>query len=223
MIELVILDVNGTLFPLNPVARQLGQVGLEGQLELWFTRILRDGLAASASGALAAFPDLARHHLAVLLDEHGQEVTDERLEAVLDGFTRVSAHPGVEPALRRLREAGVTVTTLTNGTVEITRGFLEREGLAGLVDATYDVGAVGRWKPAAEPYHHVLERHGVEPAEAALIAVHPWDVQGAIHAGLVGAWVDRTRTRYPPAFAGPTVRGSGLPEVVELLLGAPTP
>lgn len=223
MMELVILDVNGTLFPLDPVARRLAEVGLEGQLEVWFTRVLRDGVAASAAGAFATFPELARHHLVVLLDQHGREVTDERVEAVLGAFTRVSAHPDVEPGLRRLGEAGVTVTTLTNGTVEITRGFLQREGLDGLVDATYDVGAVGRWKPAPEPYHHVLDRHGVEPAGAALIAVHPWDVQGAIHAGLAGAWIDRTHTRYPSPFVAPTVRGRSLPEVVDRLLERSAP
>lgn len=141
MLKLVILDVNGTLFPLDPVAEELAAVGLRGQLDVWFARVLRDGFAAAVAGTFVAFPDLARHHLAVLLEDHGIESTEDRLAQVFGGFDRVTAHEDVEPALQRLRHHGVTVTTMTNGTVAITRGLLERDGLDGLVDATYDVTA----------------------------------------------------------------------------------
>lgn len=220
MIGLVVLDVNGTLFPLDPVADRLAEIGLGGQLEVWFARVLRDGFAASAAGTFAAFPHLARHHLKALLEEHVGAASDDGPDHVIEGFTRVTAHPDVEPALRRLREAGVTVTTMTNGTVAITRDFLHREGLDGLVDATYDVEMVQRWKPAPEPYRHVLAQHDVGPQQAALVAAHPWDVQGAIHAGLAGAWVNRSGARYPDALAGPTVEGGSLTETVEKLLQA---
>ncbi len=218
MVELAILDVNGTLFSLNAVADRLAQVGLDGQLDTWFARILRDGFAAAAAGAFAPFPRLARHHLTVLLDARGEQVEDGPLDHVIDGFKEVTAYPDVEPGLRRLREAGVTVTTMTNGTVEITRDFLHREGLNGLVDAMYDVEMVGRWKPAPDAYRYVLEQHELGPERAALIAVHPWDIQGAIHAGLAGAWVNRAGAAYPEGFIPPTMQGASLAEIVEQLL-----
>src|SRR5680860_439644 len=114
MIELVILDVNGTLFSLDAVADRFAEVGLHGELDVWFARILRDGFAAAAAGGFAAFPALARHHLSVLLDAHDEAVeavTEERLDRVIDGFTQVTAHADVGPGLRRLADAGVTVTT----------------------------------------------------------------------------------------------------------------
>jgi 2-haloacid dehalogenase len=218
VIELVILDVNGSLSSLDAVAERLADVGLEGQLDVWFARILRDGFAAAAAGAFAPFPALARHHTAVLLESHGRTATEERLDLVLDGFLQVTAHPDVEPGLQRLRDAGVTVTTMTNGTVEITRRFLEREGLEALVDATYDVSQAGRWKPAPEAYHYVLDRHAVDRGSAALIAIHPWDVHGAIRAGLKGAWVDRDGQRYPEVFERPDTQGASFGDVVERLI-----
>ncbi|MDX1619933.1 MAG: hypothetical protein R3320_03015 [Nitriliruptorales bacterium] len=60
MVDLVVLDVNGTLFSLDAVADRFDEVGLSGQLDVWFTRILRDGFAAAAAGGFVAFPDLAR-------------------------------------------------------------------------------------------------------------------------------------------------------------------
>lgn len=217
-LKLVVLDVNGTLFPLEAVGERLAAVGLDGELEVWFTRILRDGFAATAAGTFVAFPEMARHHLSVLLRRHGAAVTDHRLDHVLEGFTEVRAHGDVAPGLERLRAAGVTVVTMTNGTVEITREFLRREDLDGLVAATYDVAMVGRWKPNTEPYHHVVEEHGLRTTEAALIAVHPWDVQGAIQAGLVGAWVNRDGRWYPPTFTAPDVEADSFDTVVEQLL-----
>lgn len=220
MIELVVLDVNETLFPLDPVAERLAEVGLEGQLDVWFSSVLRDGFAASAAGAFAPFPELARHHLQALLGQPAGAASDEDADHVIEGFAHVTRHPDVEPALQRLHDAGVTVTTMTNGTVAITRDFLHREGIDGLVAATYDVEMVQRWKPAPEPYHHGLAQHDVGPREAALVAAHPWDVQGAIHAGLTGAWVNRSGARYPDVFAGPTVEGASLTEAVDKLLDA---
>lgn len=216
--DLAILDVNGTLFSLDPVAARLADVGLDGRLEVWFARILRDGFAAAAAGTFAAFPDLARHHLRVLLEQQEQEATQDRTQHVLGGFTAVTAHPDVEPGLTRLRDAGVTIVTMTNGTVAITRDFLHREGLDQLVGHTHDVEAAGVWKPGGQAYRHVLEQHDTPPRQAALIAVHPWDIHGAVTAGLLGAWVNRDDATYPDPFAPPTVIGGTFLEAVEALL-----
>ena len=219
MVELVILDVNETLFPLDPVEQALADIGLPGVLDVWFARVLRDGFAHAAAGTLGAFPDLARHHLAVLLEERGLPVEAGHLDRVLDAFDRTQPHPDVPPALRRMTERGVTVTTMTNGTVGITRDFLERAGLADLVAATHDVSMAGVWKPAANAYRYVLDRHGVEASGAALVAVHPWDLHGAAAVGLTTGWVDRDGDRYPSTMSPPDVTGGSMLEVVEGLLG----
>lgn len=154
----------------------------------------------------------------MLLHQQGGEVTGDRLDHVIGGFKSVTAHPDVELGLRRLKEAGATVVTMTNGTVEITRDFLDREGLADLVDATYDVEAAGCWKPAAQAYRYVLDRHDTSPQHAALVAVHPWDIHGAIHAGLDAGWVNRASDPYPGPFASPTVQAGTFDGTVDALL-----
>jgi 2-haloacid dehalogenase len=218
VVKLVVLDVNETLFSLDPVADGLARIGLEGQFQLWFTRVLRDGFAAAAAGHDVTFAELARHHLAAMLEQQGASAEDELLDEAIGGFDAVTAHPDVEPGLRALRAAGVTTVTLTVGGAAITRGFLEREGLTDLVDRIYDAEAVGGWKPTAGAYRHVLTQHGVAAADAALVAVHPWDVMGAQRAGLVGAWLDRSGARWPPAYPAPTVTARTLPSLVEQLL-----
>ena len=217
--RLLVLDVNETLFGLDPVASAFAAAGLDpAHLELWFARVLRDGFAVALAGGFAAFPDLAAHHVRLLAHQRGLPATDEMVDTVLAGFGEVGPHDDVAPGLRRARDAGLTTVALTNGTVEVVRPFLDRAGLADLVDRVVDVRTAGRWKPAPAPYLEVTTHAGVHPDEAALVAVHPWDVAGAMAAGLRGAHVDRDGAPWPDVLPAPTVRGPGLDAVVAALL-----
>lgn len=213
-VRAVAFDVNETLFRLDAVASRLHEVGLgTDSLELWFTRILRDGFAAAAAGSFAAFPDLARHHLRELARSRAVELPEGAADRVIGGFQEVEAHRDVEPTFRRLAKVGVRIVTLTNGTAAITRSFLEREGLDGLVERVFEVAEVGLWKPRPEPYRFVADELGVEARELALVAAHPWDVHGARAAGLVAGWVNRAGGAYPDSLAAPDVEGTSLYEV----------
>jgi 2-haloacid dehalogenase len=217
-IELVLLDVNETLFGLEPIAARMAEVGLEGHLELWFTRILRDGLAASAAGRFAGFRELAGHHLLELLRRQQRTGTEVEVRHVLAGFDEVTPHADVPAGLAALRSAGIPAVALTNGSAAVARSFLERSGLSDLVDAVHDATDVGRWKPAPAPYRWAVEQRGVSPAAAAMVAVHPWDLLGAQAAGLVTVWLDRDGTRaYPEAFGRPDMVAATLEELVHRL------
>jgi 2-haloacid dehalogenase len=214
-VRLVVLDVNETLFSLEPVAVRFARVGLGDRFSTWFARVLRDGFAAEAAGHPVTFEGLARDHLATLLAEvgHGTTLVDD----LLDGFGEVTAHPDVAAGLQALQDAGVRVVTLTVGSAGITRGFLSREGLDHLVAEVHDAALVGHWKPAPGAYGAVLEAHGVRADEAAMVAVHPWDVMGAQRAGMVGVWLDRGDGRWPASYPRPDVTIASLADVVAAL------
>jgi 2-haloacid dehalogenase len=75
----------------------------------------------------------------------------------------------------------------------------------------------GAWKPAPAAYQHALDACGVAAAEAMLVAVHPWDIDGAARAGLRTAWVDRSGAPYPRQFREPELRVASLVELAERL------
>lgn len=218
-IDAVVFDVNETLFSLSPVRDRMLEVGLDAdRLEPWFRAILVDGIAAAAAGRFVAFPDLARHHLGVELRRSGQPADDATIARVLAGFEQTTPHDDVGPAFEQLRAADVRIATLTNGTAAITRGFLERCGLDGFVDEVWDVEAVGCWKPAPAPYRWAVERLGLPADRVAMVAVHPWDIQGAMAAGLVGAFLERPGAAgYPSGFPQPDRRATSLTDLVERL------
>jgi 2-haloacid dehalogenase len=204
----VIFDVNETLSDLTPLRARFEEVGAPGELlATWFAATLRDGIALAASGSYADFREVGRANLLQLLP------APEAAERVLEGFASLPVHPDVPEGLLLLEATGVRIATLTNGTTQIARGLLERAGLEALVERYLDVSVVRRWKPAPEPYLYACSELDVAPAEAVLIAVHPWDVHGAKRAGLCGGWLNRAGLPWPEVFERPDASAGDLPEL----------
>jgi 2-haloacid dehalogenase len=219
VVRLVVLDVNETLFGLDPIAARMAEAGLPGRFDAWFASVLRDGVAAAAAGVFASFADLARHHLGALLADVTEPAAAAAVDHVLAGFEHLLPHPDVAAGLEALQRAGIRAVALTNGSGEVTRRNLDRVGLVSLVHAVHDVAEVARWKPAPEPYRAVLAAHATDPADAAMVAVHPWDVLGGQQVGMVGAWLDRSGASYPAAYGKPDVTSPDLVSLAAWLAG----
>ena len=88
--------------------------------------------------------------------------------------------------------------------------------------ALYSVLRFNRWKPAPQAYQLAADRTGVPIERIALVAVHPWDTDGAKRAGMTSAWINRTGGPYPSVFLPADVVGADLPDVAAQLLAATT-
>jgi 2-haloacid dehalogenase len=220
-VQVVAFDVNETLFSLGRLGPAFSAAGLDpAAVPLWFARLLRDGFALTALGQYRPFSDVAADTLRGL--DPGR-VDAAAVQAVLEAFRELDAHPDVEPALRLLHNAGVPSVTLTNGSGELVGSLLARAGLTSLVVRSLSVDEVRRWKPAPEPYRWAAAELGVDPSQLALVASHPWDCAGARAAGLVSGWVNRTRADWPAVFEPPDVIGDDLSVVAAGILGADRP
>ena len=99
-------------------------------------------------------------------------------------FATMPPHPEVPAALRRLRDHGFRLFTLTDNTLEISGRQLERAGVIDVFERRFSVDeTVRRHKPAPQAYQSVASGLQVEPADICLIACHVWDTIGAVAAG----------------------------------------
>jgi 2-haloacid dehalogenase len=204
MIEVLVLDVNETLSELEPMRDRFVAAGLPAHsLDAWFAATLRDGFALTAAGAYADFRAVAVDVLTAQLAAAGAEPTEDTIGTVLSGMTQLSLHPDVEPGLRRLREAGLRIITLTNGSAAMSERMFTEGGIMPLLEHRLDVATPGRWKPHPDAYRYAADVCGVPVDRMALVAVHPWDIDGARRAGLQGYYLDRRGTPYPKAFLPP--------------------
>jgi 2-haloacid dehalogenase len=217
----VVFDVNGTLSDLAPLDDLFRSVGApRGLAATWFACVLRDGFALAAVGEARPFSDVATDQLRVLL--HGAELTvpaGAAVSTIMDGFTSVDVHDDVAPSLRALAASDITVMTLSNGAAGVARALLERAGVADTIDGFLTVEGASRWKPAPDSYAVATRHSGLAPAELMLVAVHPWDIHGAVAAGFRTAWLNRDGGVYPGYFAKPDHVLTDLRRLVDVITG----
>jgi 2-haloacid dehalogenase len=215
--EVVAFDVNETLLDLAPVRAALVEVGRpETLLPTVFARTLLTGVAAAAVGSWCRFRDAFDAALAQESDLGPRERA-----VVIEAFAELAPHRDVEPALRRLVEAGVRVVTLTHGSPGVAEAGLERGGVSPLVERSLSSEVIRAWKPAREVYLWAAGVCDVEPARLALVASHGWDVHGALRAGLTAAWFPRTERVYPAVYDPAALVAGDLAGAVDALLALP--
>ena len=215
----LIFDVNETLSDMSAMADRFEDVGAPGHLaKTWFAGLLRDGFALAATGSSTPFARIAAEGLAVTLHDVPIDCEiDSAVSHVMDGFASLEVHPDVADGVRALSQLGIRLVTLSNGAASVAEALLERAGVHEHFEAFLSVEDAGIWKPAAGAYAHALAECRVDPMDAMLVAVHPWDIDGAARAGLATAWVNRAGGPYPGYFAEPDLTARSLVELAELL------
>lgn len=210
--RLIVLDVNETLSDLSGMPARFEESGAPGYLApLWFARVLRDGFALATAETHATFAELAEQNLRILLAPLGLDDPEEALATIMAGFGAMDVHPDVAPGLAALREHRIRLATLSNGAASVAHGLLERAGLSDAVDEVLSVEGESWWKPAREAYGQPLAVCDVAAEDTMLVAVHPWDIDGAARAGLRTAWIDRDGgTPWPAAFEEPELMVSSI-------------
>lgn len=218
--KVVVFDVNETLSDMRPLAAAFEVVGLGGgEVEAWFAGVLRDGFALTAVGDNPAFADVAAEALRARLAAGGLSGADADAAAseVMAAFTSLDVHPDVADGVHALAALGTRLVTLSNGSTGVAEALLGRAGLRGEFERLLSVEHATAWKPHPTAYAYALATCEVAADEAMLVAVHPWDVDGAARAGLRSAWLNRTRARYPAYFTAPDVEAVDLVELARAM------
>lgn len=218
----VLFDVLGTLFTLDRPRHLLMDRGLPREaFDVWFNRVLRDGLALDATATFVPFEAVARECLQVLTLQAGWPLGDGDLADVMAALRELDPVDDAAFTLSRLAAEGVTVGVVSNGGRAATSALLARAGLERYVAHVVGIDDVGHWKPRPEVYTRALEVVGHRPRDVALVAAHAWDLHGAHEVGLTTGWVGRLERRYSATMARPHVHGRTLADVVAALLALP--
>jgi 2-haloacid dehalogenase len=214
-----VFDVNETLLDLAAMDPHFQRIfGDAGVRVTWFNQMIQSALVATVTGAYQQFGAHAMAALEVTAEQAGVELADDDKEAVAAQMRQLPAHPEVADVLHRLRDAGLRLASLTNSTEEVARAQLEHAGLIHAFELVLSADAVGRLKPAPEPYRMAAERLGVAVDQMRLIAAHAWDVAGAARAGCATAFVARPGKVLDPLVERPEIVGSDLAEVADAIL-----
>jgi 2-haloacid dehalogenase len=219
-----VFDVNETLLDLAAMDPHFQRIfGDAGVRVAWFNQMIQSALVATVTGVYSQFGTLAMAALDMTAEQAGVKLTEGDKEAVATQLRQLPAHPEAADALRRLREDGLRLASLTNSTEQVARAQLEHAGLIDLFELVLSADTVRRLKPAPEPYRMAAERLGVPVGEVRLVAAHAWDVAGAARAGCATAFVARPGKVLDPLVERPEIVGADLAEVAEAIRTADAP
>ncbi len=215
--QVVAFDAIGTMFPLDAMRPSLMALGLPSAgLETLYATALRDALALTASGDFKPFATVLAGALDQVLGE--QDLTPPRAArlALLAQFKHLPARPDARDALRLVARAGMRPILLTNGGETATWSLLKQAGLERLVERVVSVEDIELFKPRREVYAYAARRCRIRLNRMALVAVHPWDINGAKAAGCTGAYVTADRP-FPGTMRAPDFQASSLAGAVRAL------
>jgi 2-haloacid dehalogenase len=214
----VVFDVNETLLDLaalDPLfAEWFGDAGVRRE---WFAQTLQVAMTLAATRAYRGFDEVGAAALAAVARRRGIDLDRETRARLRDAMLHLPPHRDVAPALRLLREAGVSTAALTNNPLPVVREQLRHADLASLFDAVMSVEEAGALKPAPEVYRLAVARLGLPPGSLWMVAAHGWDIAGAQRCGLRGVFIARPGQE-PDPFAPPEVVAGDLVAAARALL-----
>lgn len=215
----LLFDVNETLSDMSPLGGRFEDVGAPAYLaKTWFAELLRDGFALAATGASESFATLGAEALRTRLQ--GQSLNrpeDEAVDHIMGGFSELEVHADVREGIRALGGLDIRLVTLSNGSAAVAYALLEGAGVRDSFERLLSVDDAGIWKPAPGAYAYALAACGVEPMDAMLVAVHPWDLEGARRAGLATVWINRGGAVFPSYFRAPDIEVATLSALADAL------
>jgi len=134
--------------------------------------------------------------------------------ALLNVYGELDAWPDTQPALHALKDAGLKLAFLSNMTVSMLNGGIERAGLRGLFDYVLSTDQVRSYKPARRAYALGPDALRLPNTAILFVASAGWDVAGAKWFGYPTYWVNRAAAPVEELDALPDGVGHDLNDLV---------
>jgi 2-haloacid dehalogenase len=218
-LPLIVFDVNETLLDLGTMEPTFQRIFSDkNAMRLWFADLILYSAALTVAGVYVPFTDIGGAVMKMLADTRGIKITDADKKELTDKFSTMPPYPEVPAALRKLREAGFRLFTLTDNLLEVQTRQLEHGGIVNLFERRFSADGVKHHKPSRETYGHVEQELGVEPSQLCLIACHTWDTLGARAAGWDAALIKRVGNDVLGVGPQPTIVGNDLNDVANQLI-----
>ena len=218
-LPLIVFDVNETLLDLQTMEPVFERIfGEKTAMRLWFANFIMYSAALTVAGCYIPFTDIGSAVMKMLADTRGIKINDADKAELTERFSTMPPHPEVPAALRRLRDAGFRLFTLTDNLPEVQTRQLEHGGIVDLFERRFSADGVKRHKPSRQVYAYVERELGVAPSQLCLIACHTWDTLGAVAAGWEAALIRRVGNDVLGVGPQPHMVGDDLNDVADRLI-----
>lgn len=207
-----LIDTQGVVAALAAIvgdkAKEFSQTWRDKQLEYSFRRGLMqnyENFAVCTGNAL----DYTCMRYEVLL-------TKKQKNGLLGVYRTLPVFDDVKESLIHLQAADFRLYAFSNGSADAVEALLIRAGIRDLFLGIVSVDDLQTFKPNPGVYAYFLRRSGASGRTVWLISGNPFDVIGAISAGLKAVWVRRSQDAvFDPWGIDPTLTVGSLGDLKE--------
>src|SRR5215472_6723257 len=218
-LPLIVFDVNETLLDLTALEPTFERIFRDkGALRLWFANLILYSSALTVAGCYVPFTDIGGAVMKMLADTRGIKINEADKKELTDKFSTMPPHREVPGGLRKLRDAGFRLFTLTDNLLEVQTRQLTHGGIVDLFERRFSADGVKHHKPSRQAYAYVEKELGAGPSQFCMIACHTWDTLGAVAAGWQAALIKRPGNDVLGVGPQPQVIGNDLNAVADHLI-----
>ena len=143
-------------------------------------------------------------------------LSEKNREELINAYKVLPAFEDVNAGLAFAKKAGFRMFAFSNGSAEAVESLLVKARIREYFLGVVSVDEIKSFKPNPAVYSHFLRSAGAVGADAWLISSNPFDVIGAISAGMRAVWVKRSADAvFDPWGIEPTLTISSLLHLTE--------
>jgi 2-haloacid dehalogenase len=212
-------DVYGTLIDTHDVVSALKE--LVGEKAIDFSRSWREKQLEYSfrRGLMQNYKNFAvctSNALDYTCAFYKADLTKEQKDMLLESYRSLPAFRDVKQGLEKLKSKNYRLFAFSNGKADAVETLLKRAGIRDYFIGVVSTDELKSYKPSPAVYSHFLRESGAHGSDAWLISSNPFDVIGAISAGMRAAWVQRSEDAIFDTWGiEPTITVGSLAELYE--------
>ena len=212
----IAFDVYGTLINTDGVVSRLREwIGSQAEAfsQTWRSKQLQYSFRRGLMQRYENFAVCTRQALDYCCAEYDVSLSAEQKDALLQSYRVLPAFSDADESLVALQAEGHRLFAFSNGTTEAVEEVLRASGLLKRFEGVVSCDALATFKPNPDVYRYFMKEAG-DSNDAWLVSGNPFDVIGAVSAGMKSAWVKRSdRAVFDPWGVEPTVTVATLSEL----------
>jgi 2-haloacid dehalogenase len=144
-------------------------------------------------------------------------ITDK--QALMHAYKTLPPFADVTRSLIRAEKEGFRLFAFSNGSESAVEELLKNAGIRQYFEGVISVDSLQTFKPNPDVYQYFLNKTDSQPGTSWLVSSNPFDVIGAISAGMKAAWLQRDpKALFDPWEVNPTLTLKHLSQLPELIL-----
>ena len=215
----ILFDINETVLNLSLLKPKFKKVfNDESIVTIWFSMLLHSSTVTALTGVKSTFATLAADMLDNVAVRQGIILSSEDRNEILATFANLAAHNDVKSALTTLKDNGYRTVAFSNSSLDLITQQIKNAGLSTFFDQVISVESTGSFKPDPKVYQFVAEQLKQPIGTLRLVATHDWDTHGAMSAGMLAAYINRSGAPYHPQYKQPNIIADNMNELVEKII-----